>query len=90
MYIEPPFPSLSYKRTPPPSVLSHFQITPKKMVVESLTEEVWLSFAIFLFLCLYLFLVVLESSWSNSAASWLPQDCFLISNSTQKKYGISE
>lgn len=42
------------------------------------TEEVYLSFAIFIFVCLYLFLVVLESPWSNNAAAaayWLPQDC---------------
>ena len=84
IYIEPPLPSLSYKQAPPPfSIIS--KSLWKKMVMPSFTEELCLSFAIFLLACLYLFLVVLESSWSNSAATWLPQDCFFPSSLSQKE-----
>ncbi|CAK9141654.1 unnamed protein product [Ilex paraguariensis] len=50
------------------------------MVVIGCKEEVYLSFAISMLMVFYLFLIVLESPWSNGGLSWLPQDsCFPVS-----------
>ena len=47
------------------------------MVLPSFNEQVYLSFAVSILVILYLFLVALESPWSNSGAWWLPLDsCF--------------
>ncbi|XVE81149.1 hypothetical protein DITRI_Ditri15bG0039500 [Diplodiscus trichospermus] len=50
-----------------------------------------LSFAISLLVVLYLFLVLLESQWSNKGVSWLPQDCcFPVPHISKKKGFLSD
>ncbi|KAK4254865.1 hypothetical protein QN277_007945 [Acacia crassicarpa] len=38
------------------------------------TPDMYLSLAISVLLVLYLFLLALDSSWSNRGVAWLPQD----------------
>jgi hypothetical protein len=81
MFIELNFPSPIYIRPPfhpflPVNHPSSLSLS-LKMVLPSFNEEMYLSFAILILVFLYLFLVALESPWSNSGAWWLPLDsCF--------------
>lgn len=39
------------------------------------TEQIYLCVAISVLVVLYVFLLVLESPWSNHGVAWLQQDC---------------
>ncbi|KAK7261601.1 hypothetical protein RIF29_27916 [Crotalaria pallida] len=45
------------------------------MILANFTEQLYLSLAISILVILYVFLLALESPWSNHGVAWLPQDC---------------